>query len=576
MTLQHTTSDPFTRLTPLQWLARKPGSLVLGVYCFWRQLALVAWESAAVVGFMKVLTHGLLGPEHPWVTGLQEGSDEPIWSHNIAYRSTPHLKGVESDEVILARVGRFLSKMVARSASGKPEAPHGPKRRMPHAVNYLHGGVHYNGLFMIFDDIPDLMAHIKDPVFRRQMLRLGRTQRREITLILRTRRVDPLDYAYAIGCLRGVLPWFSNGNGPTGKPVLWGNAAPYPVINLIHGAWMRDMWTLWRKGQHAVCRPALDPAARIPTMVPMGRRYTTWSDRLWAWFMFMDVRARGFRGQLVFTNRPRIEPQRVLEYRQQGGYGRWVGCHEVPHPFQARVVSSTEDQGDASVSIIIPTLQEEARIGSCIRAIRAQWPHAQLIVADAHSTDHTAKIAREMGAQVVLCDKSGRGSQCRQGAHNATGDVLVFLHADCVIGEGAAGAVMSFAKGLGHVAKFTLTYDNTGVLYRVFNALAPQDHYFANTGDHGIVIRREFYDVIGQMPDMPLFEDVELFWRAWLHGARLRVLSAPLHVSSRRFDAYGPITQITKDARLMVRYALGTSAWSLARRYGKAPRLVDS
>jgi hypothetical protein len=52
--------------------------------------------------------------------------------------------------------------------------------------------------------------------------------------------------------------------------------------------------------------------------------------------MFTDVRLRGFKGQLFFTDRRVIEPQRLEEYRKAGGYLKWVGCHPVPSPFRRR------------------------------------------------------------------------------------------------------------------------------------------------------------------------------------------------------------------------------------------------
>ncbi len=316
---------------------QRAAAFVLAFYCFWRQIALVAWESAVVVFYMKVLGPGLLDAQHPWVTGRPSPDQGPVWPQNIIYRSKGHRGAtLESDTEIVTKVCRFLTKMVARSVPHAPEIPHGKRRRMPHAVNYLHGAVHYNGAFMIFDDIPDLMAHVTDPAFRRALLRFGRQERREVTLVLRQRRVDPELYAYCVGCVRGVLPWFANGNGPTGKPVLWGNVAPYPAINLINGAWMSDLFALWTRGADAAPRQPVAPHQHFDRQYGAGRRHVTFGDRLLAWMMFADVRARGFKGQLVFTHRKVIEPQRIEEYRQAGGYGRWAACHEVPNPLRRR------------------------------------------------------------------------------------------------------------------------------------------------------------------------------------------------------------------------------------------------
>ena len=538
--------------------------MIRALYCWVRQLALVAWESLVVVFFMKVLGPRLVGADHPWVTGLK-GNGEPIWHDNLVYRS-PSSATLEDDRAIVRKVGTFLCRMVARSVPAE-EIAHGPKRRMPHAVAYIHGAVHHNGAFLVFEDIPDLLAHVTDRRFRRALLRFGRLERREVTLVLRTRRVDPTAYAYCIGCLRGQLPWFSNGNGPTGKPVLWGNAAPYPVINLINGAWMADLWQLFRTGVAPTRPPAQGDAFVGP--FGAGRRHFTFGDRLSAWLQYQDIRARGFKGQLVFTHRKLIEPQRVHEYREAGGWGRWVGCHEVPNPLRtlAREVEERQD----SLSIIVPALNEAHRIGRCLGAARAALPSAELIVVDGGSSDDTVRVASRHGARVVVAP-AGRGGQCRAGAQVAGGDVLFFLHADCIVGEGAATAIAArFADPRTRFGKLRLTYAEPGPLYAVLNRAARADHYLANTGDHGIVVRREFYDAIGGIPPLRWFEDMAFFRNARRH-ARLAVIDAPLYVSARRLKANGAVRQLALNTVVMTAFALGACPERLGAIYARTRR----
>jgi hypothetical protein len=106
-------------------------------------------QTLNVLDFMWVhrVKAGLLPTDHPWLTGLMPGSGDAIWPRNIAFASPrgAHISEVETDEEIVTRVGRFLAAMVQRSNLSEPELPQGRARRMPHAVNYLHGPVHYNG-----------------------------------------------------------------------------------------------------------------------------------------------------------------------------------------------------------------------------------------------------------------------------------------------------------------------------------------------------------------------------------------------------------------------------------------------
>lgn len=227
---------------------------------------------------------------------------------------------------------------------------------------------------------------------------------------------------------------------------------------------------------------------------------------------------------------------------------------------------------EPTISVVIPALNEARNIGTCVRAVRAAIPKAQIIVVDASSADGTAVIARSEGAEVLIADAPSRGGQCRQGADRATGDVLLFLHADCVVGAGAGEALARhFGREGGALAKLSLTYTAPGRWYPFLSRLARLDQYFANTGDNGIAVSRGLYDRVGGMPDLPLFEDVEFFARA-RRKSRLVVLDVPLEVSTRRFEANGLAWQLGLDAWLMTRYALGACPLALRETYNRKRR----
>ncbi len=297
---------------------------------------LVAWESGVVVYLIKKMKSGMLAPDHPWVTGARPGHDDTVWAHNIAYRSPSRRPDAceASDRRVVEGVGAFLARMTKKSTADE-EIPQGKKRRMPHAVNYLHGAVHYNGAYLVFDDFGDLVFHLTDPRFRRDLLRLAREERREVTFVFRERDYDPLDYAHCIGAVRMLIPWFSNGNGPTKKPVLWGNVAPFPAIGTINGAWMTDTLALLRGETDRLVRPPITRTYFGGEYVGT-RRDPIWIERAMAWLISIDVRLHGFGGQIAFTRRDVIEPERRAEYEAAGGYFKWSASYVVPHPFAPR------------------------------------------------------------------------------------------------------------------------------------------------------------------------------------------------------------------------------------------------
>ena len=89
---------------------------------------------------------------------------------------------------------------------------------------------------LLFNDFRDAIYHFTDLDFVRDIRRFAREERREILLLFRDRDYDCAEFADLVSFLRLALPWFSNSNGPK-KHVLWGNPAPYPVVNIITGHW---------------------------------------------------------------------------------------------------------------------------------------------------------------------------------------------------------------------------------------------------------------------------------------------------------------------------------------------------
>lgn len=81
------------------------------------------------------------------------------------------------------------------------------------------------------------------------------------------------------------------------------------------------------------------------------------------------------------------------------------------------------------VSLIIPALNEAESLGTLLREIPAGMVD-QVIVVDNGSTDDTARVSRQAGAQVVAEPRRGYGYACAAGSAAARGDVLVYMDAD--------------------------------------------------------------------------------------------------------------------------------------------------
>ena len=68
-----------------------------------------------------------------------------------------------------------------------------------------------------------------------------------------------------------------------------------------------------------------------------------------------------------------------------------------------------DNNNKAKIVILIPCLNEEITIGKVIHDFQDAIPEAKIIVFDNNSTDRTAAITRECGAEVIPESRPGKG-----------------------------------------------------------------------------------------------------------------------------------------------------------------------
>jgi len=267
----------------------------------------------------RPLPAGLVPMDHPWVTGINPETGAFIWNENVIYRSA-RAEGTEyaEDETVIYATGKFLAERVRHSAT-VPELPIGTKRRMPHAINYLHGVSHYNSGIIVLNDLEDGYRHVTDPNFRRELRRFVKREQREVLFLFRNREYVPREYAYLSCCMRTVFPWFCNPNGPNGK-VLWGNSAPFPAANLITGRWVNDLYRLKRQGgAEAVAKPALNANLYFQHgPYNRGRGDATLPEKALAWATYFRVRMRGSKGGMFFVDRRKVYADQIRNRLERG------------------------------------------------------------------------------------------------------------------------------------------------------------------------------------------------------------------------------------------------------------------
>ena len=225
-------------------------------------------------------------------------------------------------------------------------------------------------------------------------------------------------------------------------------------------------------------------------------------------------------------------------------------------------------------SIVIPVLDEAEAIAARLVALAPlRAAGAEIVVVDGGSMDQTLARAAPF-ADLALQSARGRGAQMNAGAAAASGDVLLFLHADTALPANALALIADALADGAHVwGRFDVRIDGAHPLLALVAALMNLRSRITGvaTGDQAMFARREAFVGVGGFPDIALMEDIAL-------SAALKRLSRPVCIaepattSGRRWDDRGFWRTTLLMWRLRLAFFLGADPDDLARRYGYRPR----
>lgn len=219
------------------------------------------------------------------------------------------------------------------------------------------------------------------------------------------------------------------------------------------------------------------------------------------------------------------------------------------------------------ISVIIPALNEAGSIEETLLPLQAwrQQGH-EIIVADGGSQDNTRTLALPLADQVVNSPR-GRANQMNSGANMATGDVLLFLHADTQLPIEAPKLIRNALKQKPW-GRFDVSLSGRHTMFRVIEFMMNHRSRLTGiaTGDQAIFVARDLFEKLNGFAKIPLMEDIDLSKRlkSFSHPACIR---HKLITSSRRWEQYGIFKTILLMWQLRLAYFFGAEPEQLKKRY---------
>jgi uncharacterized protein len=235
------------------------------------------------------------------------------------------------------------------------------------------------------------------------------------------------------------------------------------------------------------------------------------------------------------------------------------------HLWEEAMKSQNFPQNPPLLSIIIPTLNEEAHIRACLAS--TEGPSlVERIVADGGSEDRTVEIAHSCGARVLSAPR-GRGRQMNAGARNASGEFFLFLHADTRLPASYAETVRAALSLPGIAAgAFEFRLDATSPSLRFIERVANwrSRRLQLPYGDQAIFLRSSRFHAAGGFPETTIMEDYEFIMGLKKFG-RIYTAPYPATTSARRWEKLGVCRATLLNEAVVVAYYLGISPSGLLR-----------
>lgn len=223
------------------------------------------------------------------------------------------------------------------------------------------------------------------------------------------------------------------------------------------------------------------------------------------------------------------------------------------------------------ISVIVPVWKEQEIINKTIEHLRALSRDipVEILVADGDPDRQTVKAVRYHNIKKIESPR-GRGIQMNFGAKYATGDILLFLHADTLLPENAFKKILKALKNREFAGgAFDLSIDAPGTCFRVIETAASWRSRLTRIpyGDQAIFLHKRIFDKINGYKKIPLMEDVDLMRRLKKENYKIIFIPERVKTSARKWQKNGILYCTLRNWYIISLFFAGVSPDKLAKYY---------
>lgn len=194
------------------------------------------------------------------------------------------------------------------------------------------------------------------------------------------------------------------------------------------------------------------------------------------------------------------------------------------------------------LSVIIPALNEQRALPATLEALMPLPLAVEVLVVDGGSDDATVSVAKGCSGVTVVHSTAGRAAQLNHGAAAAQGDVLLFLHADTLLPQGALAALLRLhERGELEFGGFRQQFSGSSaglrLVSRIHNFRCRTTGVFY--GDQAMFVRSDLFKSVGGFPAVAELEDIRLSEALLRAGAKPQLLPDAVITDSRKFEQMG-------------------------------------